>query len=329
MTEVPQGRLSWTFDVAVIGGGAAGLSAAVTLGRARRSVVVVDAGTPRNAPAAGVHGFLTRDGMPPHELVAAGREEVERYGGVIVAGEAVAARGTGTDEDPAFEVTLSDGRVLGARRLVVATGLVDRLPDVPGLRELWGRDVVHCPYCHGWEIRDEPVGVLGTGPRSVHGTLLFRQWTADLVFFQHEAPPLTDEEAEQFAALGIRVVPGRVAAAEVADGRLAGVRTADGTLVERRALAVGSPMVARAGFLEGLGLVAVADPSGAGERIEADPMGRTSVPGVWVAGNVTDLMAQVVVSAAAGMSAGAFVNADLVTADTRAAVAAHRLAGAA
>jgi thioredoxin reductase len=339
VTEGPQGRLTSTFDVAVIGGGAAGLSAAVTLGRARRSVVVVDAGTPRNAPAAGVHGFLTRDGMPPLELVAAGREEVERYGGVIVAGEAVsAARRVAGDADGAgsagagpdggaggFAVTLADGQVIGARRLVIATGLVDELPDVPGLRELWGRDVVHCPYCHGWEIRDEPIGVLGTGPRSVHQALMFRQWTSDLVFFQHDAPPLTGDEAEELAARGIRVVPGRVTALETGDGgRLRGVRTDDGTLEPRRAVAVAVRMSARAALLEGLGLAAVADPDGAGEHVEADATGLTSVPGVWVAGNVTDLMAQVVVSAAAGMRVGAVVNADLIAADTRAAVAAHR-----
>jgi thioredoxin reductase len=329
VTEGPQGRLRGRFDVAVIGGGAAGLSAAVTLGRARRSVVVVDAGTPRNAPAAGVHGFLTRDGMPPRELVAAGGEEVERYGGLIVPGQAVAARragagGPGGDGDPSFEVTLADGRTIAARRLVVATGLVDELPDVPGLRELWGLDVVHCPYCHGWEIRDEPIGVLGTGPRSLHQALLFRQWTSDLVFFQHTAPPLTDEEAEELAAIGVRVVPGTVTGLETEGGRLRGVRTDGGTVVPRRALAVASAMVARAGVLGSLGLTTVPDQRGAGERIEADPTGLTTVPGVWVAGNVTDLMAQVVVSAAAGMSVGAAVNADLVTADARAAVAAYR-----
>src|SRR5690606_29520712 len=134
-------------------GGAAGLSGAVTLGRARRSVVVVDAGSPRNAPATGVHGFLTRDGIGPRELVEIGRAEVERYGGTVLPATAVAARRT----DDGFEVTLDDGRTIVARRLLVTTGLTDELPDVPGVAQRWGRDVVHCPYCHGWEVRDQPV----------------------------------------------------------------------------------------------------------------------------------------------------------------------------
>jgi thioredoxin reductase len=166
-------------EVAVIGGGAAGLSAGLVLGRARRSVVVVDAGRPRNAPAEGVHGFLTRDGVPPAELVRLGQEEVRGYGGRIVAGEAVAAERTGDG----FTVTLDGGQRVQARRLVIATGVVDDLPDVPGLAQRWGRDVLHCPYCHGWEFRDQPIGVLGSGEFTVHQALMFRQWTDDLVVF--------------------------------------------------------------------------------------------------------------------------------------------------
>jgi thioredoxin reductase len=162
-----------TYDVVVIGGGAAGLSGALTLARARRSVLVVDAGSPRNAPAEGVHGFLTRDGITPAELVAIGRQEVARYGAEVVVGEAVAAR----REGDGFEVTLGDGTSVGARRLLVTTGLVDELPDVAGVRERWGKDVVHCPYCHGWEVRDQAIGVLGTSARAAHQALLFRQWS--------------------------------------------------------------------------------------------------------------------------------------------------------
>jgi L-serine deaminase len=159
------------YDVIVIGGGAAGLSGALTLARARRSVLLVDAGELRDAPAAGMHGFLTRDGLPPGELVALGRAEVERYGGVVLDGRVAALGGSASE----FAVTLEDGRELSARRLLVATGLVDELPDVPGLRELWGGDVVHCPYCHGYEVRDEPIGVLCTAPRAVHLAQMLRQ----------------------------------------------------------------------------------------------------------------------------------------------------------
>jgi thioredoxin reductase len=162
-------------------------------------VIVIDAGSPRNAPATGVHSFLSRDGISPAELIETGQKEVDRYGGLVFRGEARAARRTADG----FEVTLDDGRLVTARRLLVTTGLVDELPDLPGVRERWGRDVLHCPYCHGWEIRDQPVGILGSGERAVHQALLFRQWTSDLVLFTHTAPALTDEQAEQLADRGI------------------------------------------------------------------------------------------------------------------------------
>ncbi len=312
----------WTggADVVVVGGGAAGLSAALMLARARRAVVVIDAGAPRNAPAGGVHGLLGHEGTPPGELLARGRAEVRRYGGTVVDGAVVA---TGRDGD-GFTVGLADGRSVRARRLLVTTGLVDELPDVPGLRERWGRDVLHCPYCHGWEVRDRAVGVLASGPMSVHQTLLFRQWTGDVTYFPHTMAPPTPEQAEQFAARGITVVDGEVAAVETVDDRVVGVRMRDGRLVGRDAVVVATRMVARAGFLTDLGLEPVQHPNGVGQHIPADPTGRTPVPGVWVAGNVTDLVAQVGAAAAGGATAAAHLNADLVAEDTARAVAAYR-----
>ncbi|WP_173093008.1 NAD(P)/FAD-dependent oxidoreductase [Actinomadura verrucosospora] len=318
MTE----RLGDGYDVVVVGGGAAGLNGALMLARSRRSVVVLDAGSPRNAPAEGVHGLLARDGMPPAELLERGRAEVRRYGGQVVAGTvAEVARDSG-----GFIVGLADGRTVRARRLLVATGLVDELPDVPGLRERWGRDVLHCPYCHGWEVRDQAVGVLAGGPMSVHQALLFRQLSDDVTFFCHTAPRPSGEQAEQLAARGVRVVEGEVAALEVAGDRLAGVRLADGTVVAREALVVGPRMAVRAGFLAGLGLRPAEHPSGAGEYLPSDAAGRTDVPGVWAAGNVTDPSAQVGAAAAAGAMAGAQINADLVAEETRDAVDAARRA---
>src|SRR5207245_37987 len=222
------------YDVVVIGGGAAGLSGALTLARSRRSVLVIDAGEPPNAPAAGVHGFLTRNGMNPQALLEVGRAEVRSYGGHVVDGQVTSASRDGHD----FTVSLADGQVVSARRLLVTTGLIDELPDVAGLRERWGRDVLHCPYCHGWEVRDQALGVLGSGPRAVHQALLFRQLTSDLVLFTHTAPQLSDEQAEQLAAREIRVVTGLVDSLEIVDDRLTGVRLRDGTRVARQALAV-------------------------------------------------------------------------------------------
>ncbi|MGY1709931.1 NAD(P)/FAD-dependent oxidoreductase [Geodermatophilus sp. SYSU D00758] len=311
-------------DVVVVGGGAAGLSGALVLARSRRSVLVVDAGEPRNAPADGVHGFLTRDGVPPAELLERGRAEVRGYGGSVVRGEVTGV----TRDGGALVVSLAGGRVLRARRLLVATGLADELPDVPGLRERWGHDVLHCPYCHGWEVRDRAIGVLASGPMSVHQALLFRQLSDDVTYLAHTLPP-DEAQAEQLAARGIRVVEGAVAGVAVEGDRLAGVDLADGTRVPLEAMVVATRMRARAGFLAGLGLHPVPHPAGVGEHLPADPFGRTDVPGVWVAGNVTDLAAQVGAAAAAGAMAAAQINADLVTEETGAAVAARRAAPAA
>lgn len=312
-----------TYDVVVVGGGAAGLSGAVALSRARRSVLVVDAGSPRNAPAGHVHNYLGREGTPPAELLAAGRAELVGYGGEVVVDTAVAAERV----DGGFRVMLAAGRSIRARRLLVATGLVDELPDVPGLAARWGRDVLHCPYCHGYEVRDRAIGVLATGPTAVHQTLLFRQLSDDVTLFLHTAPDLTADEREQLAALGVAVVEGEVAAVEVADDRLTGLRLRSGVVVPREAVVVAPRFVARAEVLSSLGVDAVEQEMAGvvvGTAVPADGTGATAVPGVWVAGNVADMRAQVVSSAAAGLNAGAAINADLVAEDARRAVTAHR-----
>jgi thioredoxin reductase len=301
-------------------GGAAGLSGAVTLARSRRSVLVIDRGDPRNAPAGHVHNLLGREGVPPAELYKTGRAELAEYGGAVREGTAERAVRTADG----FLVTLADGSRVGGRRLLVTTGLVDELPRIPGLAQRWGADVAHCPYCHGWEVRDQAIGVLASGPMSVHQALLFRQLSDDVTFFSHTRPALTDEEAEQLTARGIEVVDGEVESLQIVEDRLVSVRLSDGTVVRRDVVAVASRMRARAGFLAGLGLRPVEHPAGVGEHIPCDATGRTDVPGVWVAGNVTDLSAQVGAAAAGGAMAGAQINADLVAEETRAAVAALR-----
>ncbi|SEG89331.1 thioredoxin reductase (NADPH) [Actinacidiphila yanglinensis] len=316
------------WDVVVIGGGPAGLGGALALTRARRSVLVVDSGEPRNAPAEGVHVYLGREGLAPGELLSAGREEVRGYGGEFTDGVVAAAAPA---EDGGFTVELAGGRRLRAARLLVTTGLVDELPDVPGLAGLWGGDVPHCPYCHGWELRDRAIGVLSTGPFAAHQALLWRQWSADVTLFLHRGPEPSEEEYEQLAARGIAVVDGEVAGLETSDGRLTGVRLAAGPTVACRALVAAPFLAARAGFLAGLGLATVEQEMAGhvvGTRIDADPAGATAVPGVWVAGNVNDPMAQVIGAAAAGVKAGAGINADLIAEETREAVRARRaLAG--
>ncbi|MGI8879383.1 MAG: NAD(P)/FAD-dependent oxidoreductase [Jatrophihabitans sp.] len=308
------------YDVVVVGGGVAGLSGGTVLARAGRSVLVIDAGEPRNAPATAVHGFLSRDGIPPGELQDLGRGELAGYGGAVQAGRVATVTGSVGD----FTVTIEDGTTVHARRLLITTGLVDDLPDVPGLRERWGRDVLHCPYCHGYEVRNQPIGVLSTGPMATHQALLFGQWSKDITVFLHTGPQPTDEEWEQLAARNVCVVDGEVVQVQVTDDALTGVQLRDGTVIPRHALVVGPRFVARSDVLTALGIGLVEHPMGIGSYVETGPGGSTDVPGVWAAGNVTDLMAQVVTSAAAGAGAAAAINADLLDEDVRDAVAKRR-----
>jgi thioredoxin reductase (NADPH) len=286
-------------DVVIIGGGAGGLNAALVLARVRRRVLVIDAGSPRNAPAHEVHGFISRDGTPPAELLAAGRAEVERYGGRVIADSVRAVR----REPDGFAVELAE-QVVRARRVIVATGLRDELPEVPGLRERWARDVLHCPYCHGFEVRDQPIGVLGWQPMAVHQALLVRRLSDDVVLF---AEDLDETDRAQLIAWGVRIIDGTVTGLVVEDDRLRGVRLAGGTVVARSALFVPPRFVPNDGLLTALGC----------ERnengwVRVDQSGRTSVPGVWAVGNVVEPAAQVVVAAAAGAKAAAMVNFDLI-----------------
>jgi thioredoxin reductase len=271
-----------TTDVIVIGGGPAGLSGAVALGRSLRSVLVIDSGAPRNAPASGIHNYLTRDGITPAEFLAAGRSEVRRYGGEIVDGEVVSA----FDRGSAFAVELADGRNFEARRLLVTTGLTDVLPDIPGLAEQWGHTVLHCPYCHGYEVRGRSIGIIAINGHADQQASMWRHWCPDVQIF-------AGDEIDAVAPDGVRLK--------------------DGAFVARDALVIAAPTVSRAAFLDRLGLSVVDHPNGLSVHVPSiDPTGRTSVPGVWVAGNVTDPMAQVVSSAAAGLSAGAMINFDLI-----------------
>lgn len=320
------------YDVVVIGGGAAGLSGALALARARRSVLVIDGGRPRNAPAAHMHNFLSRDGLAPAELLAIGRAEVSSYGGQIVAGDVASVERLGDPADKGgFRVTLADGRAVEARRLLVATGLVDELPDLPGVAERWGRDVLHCPYCHGWEVRDQAIGVLGTGPQAAHVALLFRQWSDDIILFQHSAPALSEEQRAQLTARDIRIVEGEVAELVIEADRLAGVRLRSGAIFPRQAVVVSTRMIARAEVLRGLGLEPTAQEfagSVVATYIAVDQMGATAAPGVWAAGNIADPYAQVIGAAAAGTKAGAAINADLIAEEAAQAVAARAVGSA-
>lgn len=334
-----QQQVDGRYDVVVVGGGPAGLSGAVALARSRRSVVVVDAGEPRNAMAGHAHNYLGREGVAPARLLADGRAELAGYGGLLLAGRVTAvtppqheqASGIGDrasqPPDGVFLVDLADGRRVLARRLLLATGLTDELPAVPGLAQRWGRDVLHCPYCHGWEVRDQPIGVLATGAAGVHQAQMFRQLTPAVTLLAHTGPALSAEQAEQLAARGVSVVDGQVTGLVVQDDRLSGVRLNTGEVVALQALVVAPFFRANAHLLTALGLQVTEMRMGedvVATHVAADPMGATAVAGVWAVGNVTNPQVQVISAAAAGLAAGAAINADLIAEDTRVAVTAHR-----
>ncbi len=299
------------YDVIVIGGSAAGLSAALVLSRARRRVAVVDGGEPRNSPAAHMQGFLSRDGMPPSDLVAAGRAEVQLYGGHLVDDVVTEVH---RPEGSGFVVRLASGTTLTARRVLFATGLRDEIPDVPGARDRWGRDLLHCPYCHGYEVQDLPLGVLGRGPETVQHALLVRQWSPDVALFTHGGD-LTPAEREQLEARGIVVIDAPVTRLVVDGDTLAGVELQDGRIVARSAVFVRPRFVPNNDLLTDLGC----DTDTNGWPV-IDGTGATSVPGVWVAGNAANPRGQVITAAGEGSAAAIAINNDLVDEDVHQAV---------
>lgn len=301
------------YDVVVVGGGAAGLSGALMLARSRRRVLVLDGGQPRNAPADAVHALLALDGTPPLELLARGRAEVEHYGGEIRTARVTGAR----REDDLFAVTTDDAATVRARRLLLATGVVDELPDLPGLREGWGSDVVHCPFCHGWEVRDRVIGVLGSRPMAVHQALMFRQLSDRVRLFAWDLE-LGDEDRARLSARGVEIVTGAPAGVERVEGRVTGVRMSDGRFVEVGAITVQTVLHARVDAFDDLGLELAENAMGT--SVTAGPAGATTVPGVWVAGNLADVSLQVGAAAAQGALAGGHINGDLVGADADLAV---------
>lgn len=308
--------MNTTWDVIIVGGGSAGLSAAIMLGRLRRRVLVIDEGRPRNRVAAHMHGVLGRDHTSPLELLADGRRELERYDSVTVHADGVV---TAAPLDDGFEVVLRSGAVHRTRRMLLATGLRDELPDISGLAEQWGRGVVVCPYCDGWEMRDRRIAILAGGAASTHQAQLMRQLSEDVTYLVNGSD-LPDEAHAALVARGIAVEDRLVAGVESdAVGTLKAVRLADGTAVPADAVFAAPTPTPADGLARSLG-ARVVDRQGA-SWLDVDPMGRTSVPGLWAAGNVTDARSSVPFAMAAGNMAGAGLNADLVEEDVLAALA--------
>ncbi|WP_137845146.1 FAD-dependent oxidoreductase [Microbacterium sp. 2FI] len=298
-----------TWDAIVIGAGAAGLSAAQMLGRARRRTLVLDTGAPRNRFAPHMHGVLGHDGMSPGDLLGRGRAEVEAYD-VEVRAVAVARVDEGATR---VTVTLADGSAESARALVLATGVSDDLPDIPGLAERWGTGVLHCPYCHGWEVRDRRLGVLLVSPHQLHQAQLVRQWSDDVVVFAGMLGAIDPEIARRLHARGVEIVAEPVVEVVGEGTEVTGVRLRDGRVVAVGALFTMGAVRPHDAFVAHLGLARADTP--VGSFLEVDAMGRTSSARIWAAGNVVSPMANVPLSMGAGAMAGAAVNAALVEED--------------
>lgn len=306
------------YDVIIIGGGSAGLSAALVLSRARRKVFVADSGVPRNAPAAHMQGFLSRDGMPPPgELLATGRNEVKGHGGEIlnaIVTELVQCGKSG------FAVLLADGQRVLARRLLITTGLSDELPDIPGLQNRWARDVLHCPYCHGYEVRDQTLGILGGSPDTVRYAQIIRQWSDDVVLFIPAGTTLSVDQRSQLVARSIGIVEGTVERVLIENDHLSGVQMNDGRVIPRQALFVPPRFIPNNDLLVRLGCEI--DENGWPVK---DIRGQTTISGAWVAGNVANPRAQVITAAGEGSASAIAINADLVDEDIQNAVRAYNL----
>lgn len=295
------------WDVIVIGGGAAGLSAALMLGRARRRVLVLDAGSPRNRFASHMHGMLGNEGTPPLEFLARGRREVAAYG--VEVREATVW--TVADIPAGLIVTTADGATLTGRRLVVATGVTDELPPIPGLAERWGRDVLHCPYCHGWEVRDQRFAVIAATPHAVHQAQLVRQWSDRVTLFTRSLIDLDEESRRTFASRDVVVDDRVVTRVVVKNDVLIGLEVEDGEVVSVDAIFTGGILNPHDDFLTQLKLERGDSPFGS--VIAVDPTGRTSNPRIWAVGNVASPPATVPMVVAMGAMAGGAVNMDLVT----------------
>jgi thioredoxin reductase len=293
-------------DVVVVGGGVAGLSAALVLGRSRRRALVVDDGMPRNAPSPEAHSMFTRDGTKPAELLRIAREQLVPYDTVeLRQGRVVSV----SREDGAFAIRLADGAEVEARRVLLAIGVRDILPEIEGFSALWGRSVLHCPYCHGWEVRDEPLALYASGSVAMEMTPLLLQWSRDLLLCTGGLAELAASDRAMLVRLGVRIIDTPLRCLEGAD-TLERIVFTDGRVEPRRALFLRPAQAVVGDLAEQIGC----EQTEAGLiRVGSDH--QTSVPGVYAAGDAATPVQQIVVAAASGAQAATVMNRDLVRED--------------
>ena len=298
------------YDVIIVGAGPAGLNAAQILGRCRRAVLICDTGRPRNAASRALHGYLTRDGIDPSEFRAIGREELRRYDTVEL--RDVAATDAQCEPGGQFRVTLSDGAVVRSRKLLVATGVCDNLPNIPGMQEMYGRSVFHCPYCDGWEIRDQPIAIYGKGQRGVGLALELTAWSHDLVLCTDGPGELDDDDRARLTRNGVAIREERVVSLEGRDGILERVLFSAGAPLPRRAMFFTAGQFQRSELAIRLGC----EFNDKG-TVRTGKYESTHLPGLYVAGDASRAVQWVIVAAAEGAEAAFAINTDLIKEDLK------------
>ena len=299
------GAAAAVWDVVIVGAGPAGLSAALILGRCRRSVLVCDTGRPRNAASQAMHGYLTRDGIPPLEFLDIARTELSRYDSVEL--RRIEVTQALCRSDKRFDVTLADGAIVRARKLLLATGVIDNVPPIDGLRELYGHSVFHCPYCDGWEVRDQPIAIYGRGARGLGLSLELTAWSADLTLCTDGPSELASDELDRLARNGIAVREDRIARLDGRDGVLTHVVFESGERLARRALFFTTGQVQRSDLSARLGCEINDKGTVRTGKYEA-----THLEGLYVAGDASRAVQWVVVAAAEGAEAAFAINSDLI-----------------
>jgi thioredoxin reductase len=291
-------------EVIIVGGSSAGLSAALTLGRSLRRTIVLDDGKPCNRVSRASHGFLTQDGTAPAEIVGLARRQLEAYPTVEFVSETATAV---SPVDGGFEV-VTDTRRLTARKLLLATGVHDDVPEIVGMREAWGHGVLHCPYCDGYEVHHHPLGVYATSPHGLHQAMLLRQWTDDLTLYTDGALIVTDAHRKQLERHGIRIIESPLIEVRQGVEGLEEVVLADGRVLACRGLFIRPTSRPRTTFASDLGCVL--DEHG---LVTIDMVGRTSVAGVYAAGDLSNPRRSVALAVAQGVSAAHGINFDFVS----------------
>lgn len=294
------------YDVIIIGGSFAGLSAAMYIARARRSVCVIDSGSPRNRFAPQSHGFLAQDGSEPGAMLATARLQVAAYPTVsFIEGKAIRAAKT----PDGFSVTLATGEVVESARLVLAFGISDELPSIPGLAERWGKSVLHCPYCHGFEFSGRHLGVLSVSPRSVHQAALIADWGPTTLYL-NGGPEPDGESMSMLRSRGVVIEPAAVRALHGEGTELSSIELVDGTMSRVDALYVGPRTRLNSDIASQLGCEL--EDGTFGQVIRTDAQKMTTVRGVYAAGDITRSAHNVTWASADGVTAGTAAHQSLV-----------------